>query len=450
MLAGGSGVLAGGSGGLAGPPSVEGLAAALGEAPPHTLALAITNSEVMGVGAELTTGRALRQAALAAALAADTAKHDPDRGPFACEIAGAAQAAAVFSAIWRWAGLGAGSHSLEREVASALGAVAELGAVAAPGAVSELGTASGAADASGSPADAAGLTDPSLLADAAVLADPSDSAVLRVAVIGVGAIGARVIEELAAGRVARARLAGVVTRRPEALAGALGSSARGITDFGRDLSRAIAESDLVVECAGIAAARESGARVVAAGRDLLLVSIGALADPASRAALTGGPGTLRLATGAIGGLDLLASAARPGGIPRGIERASMTSAKAAGSLVQPWMGEAEAARLRSATEPFVLFEGTVAEAVELYPGSLNVACALAHATGLWDEVRVRLVADPGASRTTHEISASGAAGDYTFVMENAVSAANPASSAVVAESVLRGVAELAAPGGAFA
>lgn len=386
--------------------SVEELAAALGSAAPHTLALAITNAEVMGVEAELATGRALRQAALATALAADAHRRDSRTGVLACEVNAAAQAAAIFAAIWRWAELGAGTHLLDAEINAAIAAT--------PGAANR----------------AAGE--------------------LRVAVVGSGAIGARVIAALAAGGIDGAVLAGVVTRRPTALAEALGALAEDVTDFGDDLSGAIAASDLVVECAGIAAARDAGLTAIVAGRDLLVVSIGALADPHARAALTAGPGVLRLATGAVGGLDLLGAAARHGGIPGGITQASLTSTKQAAALVQPWMADAEVARLSDATAPFVLFEGTVSDAVDRFPGSLNVACALAHATGLWEDTVVRLVADPAAERTTHEIAASGAAGDYRFVMTNAVSDVNPASSAVVAESVLRGIAELARPSASFA
>ncbi|MBL3682692.1 DUF108 domain-containing protein [Leucobacter aridicollis] len=307
--------------------------------------------------------------------------------------------------MWRWAERGAGTTNLEAEILAALRSV-------------EFGL-------------------------------PERQDALSVAVVGSGAIGARVIAELAAGNVPGATLAGVVTRRADALTEAVGQLSAGITDFGEDLDAAIRASDLVVECAGIAAAQTIGSRVIAAGRDLLIVSIGALADPASRDALTGGPGVLRLATGAIGGLDLLAAAARPGGIEDGITSASLTSTKGAASLVQPWMDVEEAQKLETATGPFALFEGTVADAIELYPGSLNVACALAHATGLWGETRVRLVADPAAERTTHEIVAAGAAGEYRFVMTNAVSEANPTSSAVVAETVLRGIATLAGPGATF-
>ncbi|GAA2844229.1 TetR family transcriptional regulator [Leucobacter komagatae] len=383
--------------------SAKALAGRVGAAPPHTLALAIANADAMGVREELGTGRALRQASLAVALAAGA--RSPGKASLAAQIVAAARSAAVFAGIWQWAERGAGTTDLEAEILTALRSI-ELGA-------------------------------------------PVSRDALRVAVVGSGAIGARVIEELAAGNVPGAELAGVVTRRADALTEAVGELSAGITDFGDDLDAAIRESDLVVECAGISAAQSIGAQVVSAGRDLLIVSIGALANTESRRALTSGPGVLRLATGAIGGLDLLAAAARPGGIEGGITSASLTSTKGAASLVQPWMSAEQVRRLETATEPFTLFEGAVAEAVELYPGSLNVACALAHATGLWRETLVRLVADPQAERTTHEIAAAGAAGEYRFVMTNAVSEANPTSSAVVAETVLRGIGVLAGPGATF-
>lgn len=387
--------------------ALSALASDLGDAPPHTLALAITNADVMGAAPELTTGRALRQAALAAAVESAGRPRTQQTDPFARELRAAAQAAAVFAAIWRWAERGAGSHRLDTEIEEALHAV---------------------------PGDAG-----------------ANGQALRVAVIGTGAIGARVIGELAAGRIAGAELSGVVTRRGDAFTRALGALGAGhpAEDFGADIARAIAVSDVIVECAGIVACRQYGPSVIAAGRTLVAVSIGALADPALREALTGGAGTLRLSPGAIGGLDVLAAAARPSGIPGGIRAASITTTKRAVTLRQNWMSDAEARALSDASEAFTLFAGTVAEAVERFPGSLNVACALAHATGLWDEVEVRLIADPHAERTGHEIAASGAAGDYRFAISNAVSAANPTSSAVVAESVLRGIAALARPSATF-
>ena len=373
-------------------PVLPGIARELGEAPLHSLALAITNAETMGVEAELSSGRALRQAELARLIA----KRDSDAGDLlAAETTGAAQAAAVLSAIWGWAHQGAGAHRLDAEIERA-------------------------------------LNHPSLT---------HAKQTLRVAVIGAGAIGSRVIEELASGNITGATLAGVVTRRPDALARF--DHSESITDFGTDIDRAIAQSDLIVECAGIPAMREYAQTIISAGRDLLTISIGALADADLRAALAAGPGLLKLSNGAIGGLDVLAAAARPGGIPGGITAASITSRKRASKLVQSWMSEEEMDRLNTTAEEFVLFSGTVTEAIALFPGSLNIACALAQATDLWDETVVKMIADPHTERTQHRIDASGAVGTYSFGIANEVSPENPASSMIVAESVLRGIQTLA-------
>lgn len=360
----------------------------------HTLALAIVNADAMGIADELALGRAQRQAALAQSFVKECleALTGSTRLPRhvaqqRAEIHAAARAAAYFSAIWRWAEHGAGSERLSAEIADAL---------------------------------------------ALVPAFDGGSEALRVAVIGAGAIGSRVIAELTQARVPGAQLAGVITRATSA-----------------EFASLIERSDLVVECAGISAAREYALPVLESGRALLLTSIGVLADPEFRAQLAAAPGSLRLTSGAIGGLDLLTAAARSDGIPDGITRARITSTKRAASLVQPWMTATELERLSSASEPFELFTGNVTEAVEKFPSSLNVACALAHATGFWDETVVRLIADPQAARTTHDIEASGAAGDYRFTVTNSVSPDNPRSSAVVAEAVLRGIQAAARPDGTF-
>lgn len=382
-------------------PVMEQVASLLVAFPPHTLALAIANAEVMGVETELSTGRALRQAELADIVAKrhrESASH-AGRDMLLAEIAGAAYAAATFGAIWRWAEWGAGTHRLDEVISEALTVLRTSGSVGVRGAHA-----------------------------------------LRVAVIGAGAIGAKVIRDLVDGKIEGAELAGVLTKRDDALDEFTGLP---VTDFGDDLGRAIAESDLIVECAGVASLTELGPKIVQAGRDLLIVSIGALADPAVRASLTAGPGRLLRSSGAIGGLDLLRAAGRPGGIPDGITAVSLTSTKRADTLIQPWMSDDEAANLRGLDAPITLFDGTVGEAIERFPASLNVACAIADATGLWERTRVRLVADPHAYRTTHEIEATGAAGEYRFSLANTVSLVNPTSSLVVAEAVLSEITSLA-------
>ncbi len=261
---------------------------------------------------------------------------------------------------------------------------------------------------------------------------------LRVAIVGHGAIGQPVADALRRGDVAGVNLSGVVTRTPGT------AEARGHRELALDA--ALDLSDLVVECAGIAAAAEVGPRVIASGTDLLIVSVGVLADPGlRRRLLNDGPGHTFLTAGAIGGLDLLASVAAEGGL----SSASLTTTKTAASLVQPWMHSSVVDRLMQGTDARTVFEGTVTEAIEKFPSSLNVAVALAAATGMWEQTRVRLVADPRANMTTHRVEAEGTAGEYDFTIRNHPLESNPRTSGAVPAAVLRALRALTQPSGTF-
>jgi aspartate dehydrogenase len=236
--------------------------------------------------------------------------------------------------------------------------------------------------------------------------------VRRVVVVGAGAIGRPVADELRAGLVPAAELAGVVTT-----SGALDSG--GLLATAVEL---VTEADLVVEVAGQAALRQWAPLALGAGVDVLAASVGALADVALRnELLAAGPGTLRFVSGAIGGLDLLRAACREGGISE-VRLTTTKSAKSLGLQI---------------TEPAVVLEGTAAEAALAQPRLLNVAAALALAVGDWDLVTVRLIADPDHHMTHHVVEASGQVGNYRFDIINYPSAANPMTSAITVQSVLR-------------
>ncbi|WP_405217485.1 aspartate dehydrogenase domain-containing protein [Agrococcus sp. Ld7] len=268
---------------------------------------------------------------------------------------------------------------------------------------------------------------------------------MRIALIGYGAIGREVIgylhPEIAAGTI---ELAGIVVRHPERYASPPPAGFVSIDEAVR--------ADLVLECAGVAAARQHGPAVVAAGTALLITSIGVLADPVLERALLGGPGEVVLTSGAIGGLDLVRAAAQAGGL----DRATITTTKTAGSLVQAWMDDATAARVRNLTEPELLFDGTPAEAIEKFPANVNVAIALGVAArGLGTiadglaKVRVRIVADPRTETSTHVIEAAGSSGTYRFDISNHPSRANPRTSALTAQAVAADVrARIGRPTGA--
>lgn len=242
-----------------------------------------------------------------------------------------------------------------------------------------------------------------------------------VGLVGHGAIGAAVAAALRRGDVAGHTLSGILTR------------AGGTRDAVDSLSELLARSDVVVEAAGHAALAAHGPATVAAGRTLVVVSAGALVDDDLRARLAGGPGAVRVPSGAVGGLDALRAAHLAGGL----DSVRLTTTKPAATLVQPWMTAELQHRLRGNGPPIEVFEGPAAEAAQRFPRSLNVAATLALATLGLERTRVRLVGDPAATGNEHVIEASGTAGDYRFVLRNRPAPENPNTSRLTALSVLR-------------
>ena len=217
----------------------------------------------------------------------------------------------------------------------------------------------------------------------------------------------------------------------------------GVSLYDDNLAELIDAHDIVVECAGVPAAKEHGTAVIASGKDLVLTSVGALADPDARRALLAGPGKVYVTSGAIGGFDLWAALAES----NAADAVKIRTTKNAEALIQDWMNDEERAELENATEPFVLFSGRPADAIAKFPGNVNVSIALAWATrgrGASDDellkrslerVSVELVASPNLVDTRHDIEVSGSAGTFSLVSESGPNPVNPKTSAITALSV---------------
>ena len=191
---------------------------------------------------------------------------------------------------------------------------------------------------------------------------------------------------------------------------------------------------MIAEVAGQGAVADHGEAVLRKGLDLLIISVGALADPAllarlKAAAQTGGSRIL-LPAGAIGGIDAIA-AMRVAGLTSVRYRSRKPPAAWRGSPAE------QVADLGSLTERTVLYRGTAGEAALRYPQNANVAAALALAGLGFDATEVELVADPAAPGNVHEIEAEGAAGRFAIQLQGKPSRSNPKTSALAAMSVVR-------------
>jgi aspartate dehydrogenase len=185
-----------------------------------------------------------------------------------------------------------------------------------------------------------------------------------------------------------------------------------------------------VELAGHAAVRAHVPAILEAGVDVVITSVGALADDRlreeiARAARDGGA-SARIPPGAVGGLDAIAAARLVG-----FDLVRHTIRKAPHSLLP--VSDADAVAAGGA--PLELFRGPAREAIARYPGSTNVAAALAIAGAGFDATEVVVVADPDAIRNHHRIEASGPFGRIVLEMENERVPGSTSGAIVVASTV---------------
>jgi aspartate dehydrogenase len=259
--------------------------------------------------------------------------------------------------------------------------------------------------------------------------------VSRIVLIGYGAIGRTVVEHLVADGEGGATVAAVLVRAPrvEAARQVLPQSIAVVTTIAEALAL---KPDLVVECAGQGAVADYGEAVLAAGIDLMVIAIGALADAAMRARLAAAArrtgAQILLPAGAIAGIDGL-GALKIGGL----SRVRYTSTKPPNA----WLGTpAEAAfDLAALSEPTVVFTGPADEAARLYPKNANVAATVALAGAGFEATEVRLVADPTREHNSGRIEAEGRFGRMDIEMRGQPAPDNPKTSAVTALSMLRAI-----------
>lgn len=193
---------------------------------------------------------------------------------------------------------------------------------------------------------------------------------------------------------------------------------------------------MVVECAGHEAVTSYGVRILDRGVDLLVASVGALADPdfmqdLATAARTSGA-QLIVPAGAIGAIDCLGAARLSG----------LTSVSYIGRKPPlAWEGTpAETVvQLRGLDRPHKIFEGSAREAARLFPKNANVAATLALAGLGLDKTMVQLIVDPTISENTHEFAVESEALNFSIRLVGKPSPGNPKTSRSTVFSLARAI-----------
>lgn len=237
--------------------------------------------------------------------------------------------------------------------------------------------------------------------------------------VKIGLLGCGNVGRLIASRGTGIEIGGlfdIVRERAEALHAICG--ARVYPDFD---SFVTGDFDLVVEAASVEAVWSYGERVLREGKDLLVLSAGALSDMEFRERLVQLAGRLGrriyVPSGAVIGLDNI----KVGQIT-GFRKLLLRTTKSPASL-----------HLETDRKT-LLFRGRAQDCIRQFPRNINVAVALSLAAG--QDAEVEIWADPSVDRNIHEIFAEGEFGRIQIRVENVPSPDNPATSYLAALSIL--------------
>ena len=259
---------------------------------------------------------------------------------------------------------------------------------------------------------------------------------LGVGLIGCGTIGSVLAHAINEGEAGNTRLIIVydlVLQKSRNLVSKLSTKPKIAGNFSEFAS--CKDVRLVVEAASQDAVRQYTSKVLQAGKDLMIMSVGALVD----SKLTNDIRTLAdsagrkvyIPSGAIAGLDGLKSAA----IDR-IDEVILTTRKPPKGLKGVSYLEQRGINIDALGKPKTVYEGLALEACKLFPANVNVAAALSLAGIGPQKTKVRIVADPTIRRNIHEIRVKGKFGEFTVRVENVPSAKNPKTSYLAALSAV--------------
>lgn len=262
---------------------------------------------------------------------------------------------------------------------------------------------------------------------------------IKVGIIGYGTIGEDVARVILQGNAGAAQLRAILVRDenkyPEAcLPGCVMTSSEDVF-FAQEL-------DVVVESAGHEAVVKYGEKTLAYGADLILVSVGALADEPllhriMKKAREAGRKVI-VPSAAIGGLDRIAA-----GSVGPMDEVTLVTRKPP----KAWIGTVieQQVNLEELTEPYCAFEGVARDSARMFPESVNVSAALSLAGVGFDQTKVKVFVDPHITHNTHEIEAKGKFGQIRLQIRNTPSAGNPKTGYIVAMSVIKTLRDLTSP-----
>jgi aspartate dehydrogenase len=253
----------------------------------------------------------------------------------------------------------------------------------------------------------------------------------NVGLIGCGTIGSELALAIDSGKIKKAALVSLYDEVEnvvvELKSKLQNKNTKTFSNFSQFISSpAFANTDIIIEAASQDAVRKLAKTIIQSGKDLIIMSTGALAEPdllqelldiASKKEVH-----IYVPSGAVAGIDAIRS------VKHLLNSVTITTTKNPKALAGAPFFEKTRIKPETITHKKLIYEGTARDAVKEFPANVNVAAVLSLAGVGMDATKVKIIADPAASVNQHEITANGNFGEINIVVRNTPSPSNPKTS----------------------
>ncbi|MDP8264265.1 MAG: DUF108 domain-containing protein [Candidatus Aceula lacicola] len=256
---------------------------------------------------------------------------------------------------------------------------------------------------------------------------------LKIGFIGCGAIGSRLAKSVKQDLKPYCTISGLYDVFPEKTLALTSNLKLKKTLIKKSLSQIIKSCDFIVEAIASTDTTKIIRQVVRAKKSILIMSTGKVLNAYDVFRLAAKNNTdILIPSGAISGIDVIKSVGA-----ENISNITLTTRKPPSGLSQSSYLTKKGIDINCIKTETVIFDGTVDQAVKLFPRNINVAATIALGSGAKDRIRIRIITSPNFKVNSHEIEVFGKFGRLATRTENVVCPDNPKTSYLAVLSAMQ-------------
>lgn len=256
---------------------------------------------------------------------------------------------------------------------------------------------------------------------------------IKIGLLGCGAIGSRLAKSIKADLKTDCMISGIYDQASEKSRNLIKTLNLSPSLMKTSLADLLLSSDFIIEAIASKETSQIIRKIICARKDILIMSAGAILNTPSIFRIAKKNRTaILIPSGAISGLDVIKSIK-----PSDISRVTLTTRKPITGIHEPRFAMTKRSPLTSLKNEVLIFEGSVDNAVKLFPQNINVAATVALAMGTKRKIRVRIITSPDFTLNSHEIEVKGKFGHFITRAHNVICPDNPKTSFLAVFSAIQ-------------